>query len=75
MSNPNGVVIYDGPSLIDGKPILCILTVLIRKSKNPKTVNMLQTWIVRKDIHPWETEPLHSSRTSQPPTQCTTRQG
>ena len=46
---PTGYVIYDGPSLADGKPIVVIATV---KSGNSKTGNMIQTYIIRKDIDP-----------------------
>ena len=44
---PTGYVIYDGPSLADGAPIIVIATI---KSGNSKTGDMLQTWIIRKDI-------------------------
>lgn len=44
-------VIYKGPSVLDGKPIICIATI---GSKNAKTGNMVQTWIMREDIHPVE---------------------
>jgi hypothetical protein len=43
------MIIYQGPSLLDGKPIAAVLT---RGSKNPKTGPMLQTWIIRADIPP-----------------------
>jgi hypothetical protein len=46
---PTGYVLYDGASLIDGEPIVVIATV---KSGNSKTGNMIQTWIIRKDIDP-----------------------
>jgi hypothetical protein len=52
MSKPNGLICYDGPSLIDGKPIVLIVTGIARKSKNSKLGQMLQTWILRKDISP-----------------------
>ena len=48
----NSIVIYRGPSLIDGSPIICVLSGLVRKSKNPKTSDELQTYIIREDIHP-----------------------
>jgi hypothetical protein len=48
---PLGVVIYDGPSMLDGKPILAIATGF-RKTDNPKTGEMLQVWIMRKDMKP-----------------------
>jgi hypothetical protein len=48
-------VIYDGPSLIDGSPIVAIAQV---KSNNRKTGDMVQTWILRSDI-----DPISASRT------------
>jgi len=49
MTKPTGYMIYNGPSLIDGAPIV---VVAITKSKNTKTANMLQTYILRSDIDP-----------------------
>lgn len=49
MSNINGVVFYEGPSLIDGAPIVAIATF---KTANEKTGNLIQTWILRSDMHP-----------------------
>lgn len=51
MKTPSGYVIYQGPSLLDGAPIVCIATV---KSRNVKTGPMLQTWILRQDVDPLE---------------------
>jgi len=51
MPRPSGFVIYRGPSLLDGAPIVCIATV---KSRNAKTGNMVQTWIMRADMSPVE---------------------
>jgi hypothetical protein len=53
---PSGLIIYDGPSLLDGKPIVCIATGIFQSktSNNVKTGDMIQTWIIRKDIHPHE---------------------
>lgn len=48
-SKPTGYVIYKGPSLLDGAPIVVIATL---KSRNGKTGNMIQTWILRSDISP-----------------------
>jgi hypothetical protein len=48
---PNGVIIYEGPSLLDGKPIVVIANG-IKVTKNRKIGNMIQTWILRTDIHP-----------------------
>jgi hypothetical protein len=43
------MIIYEGPSLIDGKPIIAIATL---NSSNSKTGAMVQTWIMRSDIEP-----------------------
>lgn len=47
-------ILYRGPSLIDGSPIVAIATGLDAKSANPKTGAMVQTWILRDDMHPVE---------------------
>jgi len=44
-----GVVFYDGASRIDGSPIVGIATF---GTKNTKTGNLVQTWILRSDMHP-----------------------
>lgn len=49
MKKPTGYVLYNGPSLIDGKPIMAIA---ITKSSNRKTGNMVQTYIMRSDVMP-----------------------
>lgn len=46
---PSGYVIYSGPSLIDGSPIIAVA---ITKSGNTKTANMVQTYIIRADLDP-----------------------
>ena len=51
MSKSNSVVLWEGPSLIDGKPLVVVAT---RGSKNGKTGDMLQTWVLRADIEPHE---------------------
>ena len=55
-------VIYDGPSLIDGSPIVAIAQV---KSGNRKTGDMVQTWILRSDI-----DPITASRTGADSSIC-----
>jgi hypothetical protein len=50
-SKPVSSVIYQGPSLIDGKPIVCIAII---KSGNIKTGNAIQTHIIRADISPMD---------------------
>lgn len=54
MAKPNGVILYQGPSLLDGSPIVVIATGLARKTRNGKTNDMIQTWIMRADIAPHE---------------------
>jgi len=44
-----GAIIYQGPSQLDGKPIVVIA---VWDSKNSKTGGMLQTYIIRSDIDP-----------------------
>jgi hypothetical protein len=51
------MIIYEGSSLIDGKPIVVIA---INKSKNSKTGNVVQTYILRSDI-----DPLTANRTGE----------
>lgn len=46
---PTGYVLWEGPSPIDGSPIVAIATL---HSSNTKTGNMVQTWILRQDLHP-----------------------
>lgn len=43
------MIIYQGPSLIDGKPIVAIA---VGKSSNRKTGDMVQTYILRADMDP-----------------------
>lgn len=50
----NTVVIFEGPSLIDGAPIVVFLTGLEEGSSNRKTGFMLQTYILRADVPPME---------------------
>ncbi len=44
-----GVIFYEGPSKIDGSPIVGIATF---RTGNEKTGNLIQTWIIRADMHP-----------------------
>lgn len=50
----NGAVIYQGPSRLDGQPIVAVVTGLRDRSANPKTGGMLQTYILRADVPPLE---------------------
>lgn len=49
MRKPTGFVFYDGPSMLDGAPIVGIA---ILRSDNSKTGDMVQTYILREDQHP-----------------------
>lgn len=53
-TNPNGRVLYEGPSMLDGAPIVVIATGFAERSGNAKTGEMLQTWILRADVPPHE---------------------
>lgn len=46
------MIIYEGPSAIDGKPIIAIATGLGTSSGNRKTGQMVQTWILPRDVEP-----------------------
>lgn len=48
----NGLVLWRGASLLDGAPIVAIVTGLAAGSSNRKTGDMLQTWILREDMAP-----------------------
>lgn len=48
----NGLVLYRGPSLIDGAPIVVIASGLATGSTNSKTGAMVQTYILRDDVAP-----------------------
>jgi hypothetical protein len=50
--NDNSVIIYKGPSAIDGKEIIVVLTGLTHKSTNPKTGGVLQTYIMNANTPP-----------------------
>lgn len=49
MKKPAGVILFEGPSKLDGQPIVAIATFA---SNNAKTGNMIQTWILRADHKP-----------------------
>ena len=53
-SEYTGVILYEGPSKIDGKPIVAIARRITEASGNVKTGAMVQTFIMRQDIAPHE---------------------
>ena len=50
----NSAIFYRGPSVIDGDPIVGIISGLKGTSANRKTGAMAQTWILRADMAPTE---------------------
>lgn len=52
MTKPNGIILYEGPSAIDGAPIVVIVTGIASRSTNRKTGGMLQSYIMRSDVEP-----------------------
>jgi hypothetical protein len=47
------MILFEGPSVLDGQPIVAILTGLDRASKNGKTGEMLQVWILAQNQSPY----------------------
>ncbi len=52
MKKKSGIILWSGKSLFDGERIIIIATGMFLKSANIKTGNMIQTYIMRRDIHP-----------------------
>jgi hypothetical protein len=53
MKPQNGYILYQGPSELDGEPIVCIATGFAKASQNTKTGAEIQTWILRADLNPY----------------------
>lgn len=49
-----GYIAYDGPSEIDGAPIVVIINKISDSSKNGKTGAIVQSFIIRSDVNPVE---------------------
>jgi hypothetical protein len=47
--NPTGYTIWEGPSLLDGSPIAVVVLI---NSTNRKTGDIVQTYIIRRDMKP-----------------------
>jgi hypothetical protein len=62
MKTNSTYIIHEGPSLYDGKPIVVLVQT---GSKNRKTGDMVQTYILRSDI-----DPITASRTGQDSAIC-----
>ena len=54
MSNILGYIAYEGPSVIDGQPIVVIVNKITDDSDNAKTGALVQTFIIRSDVPPTE---------------------
>ena len=53
MKKQNGVILYQGPSLLDSSPIAVIATL---KTSNRKTGGMAQSWILKAGMSPIESK-------------------
>ena len=51
---PLGFIAYEGPSIIDGQPIVIIINRIDTASDNDKTGALVQSFIIRSDIAPTE---------------------
>ncbi len=49
---PIGIILWSGKSLLDGERIAVIATGIFTKTENKKTGDMIQTYIIRRDMHP-----------------------
>ena len=49
-----GIILYEGPSMLDGAPIVAIANRITSASNNEKTGAMVQTFIIRSDIGPMD---------------------
>lgn len=54
--NKNSKLFYRGPSMIDGAPIIGVITGFTLDSENGKTGKVYQTFILREDVHPVEAQ-------------------
>ena len=52
VENSNGLILWEGCSKLDGSPIAVIAVGLDSDSTNRKTGAMVQTYIIRSDVHP-----------------------
>jgi hypothetical protein len=63
LKKPLGIVVYKGPSLLTGKPVIVIITGF-KRMKNPKTGAMLQSWILPDNKISFLTTYLRGQETS-----------
>ena len=50
----NSYVVWEGASLIDGSPIVLILTGFVNYTSNRKTGRVLQSWVIKQNVLPTE---------------------
>jgi hypothetical protein len=46
----NSYVVWEGASLIDGSPIVLILTGFVSPTSNRKTGRLIQSWILQQEF-------------------------
>jgi hypothetical protein len=61
----SGVILYEGPTAIDGRPIVVIANRIVVASTNAKTGDMVQTFIIPADV-----DPMTALRTGQDAAVC-----
>lgn len=54
LGGARGAILWEGPSLLDGRPLVVIATSLVSKGTmaNQKTGDVIQTWILLRDLEP-----------------------
>jgi hypothetical protein len=50
---PLGIIVYKGPSQLDGKQIIAVATGIGGRKKNEKTGDAISIWIIRPDVNPY----------------------
>ena len=70
LGKSNGVILYEGPSTGNGDPIVVVATNIVRRTKNRKTDDMVQIWILRQDMSPQEAWHKGLDAGSNCPTEC-----
>lgn len=51
---PIGFVVYEGPSELDGSPIVVVVNRIFTASDNAKTGDIVQSFIIRSDVSPMD---------------------
>jgi hypothetical protein len=65
-ARPQGVILYRGPSMLNGRPIIAVATGLGRKSKNAKTGAMIPVYILADE----SVDPTTAVKTGQDDSVC-----